>query len=97
MTIKSKIPNVTYTINISVSYDGTGTHRSIYMYYYGKMLKLMYFYVDSKNTYIYSCGKYDICYLIKGISSNPQIIMERDVLVTELLSADHRRSYCRYY
>lgn len=68
MTVKSKIPNVTYTIKTSVSYDGTGTHHSIYMYYYGKMLKLMYFYVNNVNTYIYSCGKYDIWYLIKEIS-----------------------------
>lgn len=68
MIVKSKIPNVTYTIKTSVSYDGTGTHHSIYMYYYGKMLKLMYFYVDSKNTYIYSCGKYNTILLIDEIS-----------------------------
>lgn len=68
MTIESKIPNVTYKINTSVSYDGAGTHHSIYMYYYGRMLKLMYFYVDSKNTYIYSCGKYNTILLIDEIS-----------------------------
>ena len=68
MTVKSKIPNVTYTIKTGVSYEGTGTNHSIYMYFYGKMLKLMYFYVDDVNTYIYNCGKYDMGYLIKEIS-----------------------------
>lgn len=68
MIVKSKIPNVEYTIKTSISYGCTGTHHSIYICFYGKMLKLMYFYVDSKNTYIYSCGKDDAHYLINQIS-----------------------------
>lgn len=68
MTIKSKIPNVTYTIKTSVSYDGKGTHHGIYMYYYGKMLKPMNFYVDNAKTHIYNCGKYNTIFLIDEIS-----------------------------